>query len=731
MLEIFKRDFARLICTPAAFITLFGILFLPAVYGWFSTYAYSDPYSRTGNLSVAVANMDSPSIVEGEKIDVGSQLVTNLKKDRELDWKFVGEKEAENGVRSGKYFAAFVIPAGFSQSLATAIENPSTARKPYILYLSNQEKNPVTPKITSIGAVKIQREINAQIDSTLLKAIMEKASVKASTSKSSVLAATESAMKETEELRKDLSQIRSDQKKLASNISLASFALSSASKSLSSFNSFSPLSISFSSSFPTLPTKGLEEKISELASQIARISSLPLPSSLKNQISSSLSSLSSSLSSLSSRLSLLQKYALQAKANAQSLILNLETKEEEAKIAASKMPSFLSSSSKDLESLSSALKEADGPLGQYESELYSLSSSLSQIQSSAFISFLSKIGDLDASGASSFLSSPVKLETVAVYPASYIQAIAPFFLTLSLWVGSFMLVIIYDLFPDRKRIGKIGARRGYFARLFLFWFISILQSLVSSVGEAWILGFKVRFLPLFFFSALFSSIIFSSIIYAMAVCMGKLGKALALVAIMIQIPSSGGMDPIPLLPAPYRVLYPFLPFTYALNLFRTSLTGGRAWLFVKNAIFLSLFALFFSGVALILFPALSSLQKSLNLRLKAADFFVSEGENLPSSSRLEKTIFLRLSLQPKEKVEMERERFKSLYQKTAMGVCIFFFSLPLVPMILMFSGIASRSLFLFMWVGSYAAGMSVAALMEYVKLCAQNAVEKFMKGCAL
>ncbi|MBQ1556395.1 MAG: YhgE/Pip family protein, partial [Aeriscardovia sp.] len=122
----------RLWGTPAAFITLLTLLFLPAVYGWFSTYAYSNPYSKTGNLPVAVANMDSEASVEGEKIDVGSDLVENLKKDKELDWKFVGEKEAKAGVESGKYFAAFIVPSGFSQDLASAIENPKNAKKPEI-----------------------------------------------------------------------------------------------------------------------------------------------------------------------------------------------------------------------------------------------------------------------------------------------------------------------------------------------------------------------------------------------------------------------------------------------------------------------------------------------------------------------------------------------------------------------------------------------------------------------
>ena len=202
--KIFKRDLLRLGRGPASLVTLLVLLFLPAVYGWFSTYAYSDPYSKTGNLPVAVANLDSPAYAEGEEIDVGSDLVRSLKENSELKWEFVGEKEAESGVKSGRFFAAFVIPAGFSQALASSLLSPSASQRPQILYFSNEESSPVTPEITSIGAAKIEREVNAQVDSALFKAVIEKLSSAAASSKSKALAGAQSAIKGAEDLASDL-----------------------------------------------------------------------------------------------------------------------------------------------------------------------------------------------------------------------------------------------------------------------------------------------------------------------------------------------------------------------------------------------------------------------------------------------------------------------------------------------------------------------------------------------
>ncbi|MBR6439946.1 MAG: YhgE/Pip domain-containing protein [Aeriscardovia sp.] len=720
LFKIFKRDLLRLARGPASLLTLLALLFLPAVYGWFSTYAYSDPYSRTGELPVAVANMDSPASAEGEEIDVGADLVKGLKGNKELKWEFVGENEAESGVKSGKFFAAFVVPAGFSRALAASLLSPSKSQRPQILYFSNQESSPVTPKIASIGAEKIEREVNAQVDAALLKAVMEKMSEAARSSKSKALGGAQSALEGAEGLANGLSRIRSSQKALASALSSLSSSLSSASKSLSSLPraSLSPLPTSLPALPSSFPLKG---KLSELSSRLSSLSSFPLSSPLAQKASSALSQIEAALSSLSSRLSSLEASAQAARSEAQGALSAFNAKADEARSLSSSIPSFLSSAANDLEEMSRAILEADGPLEEWEKDLSSLSSSISQLESSSLISFLSKIGALDARGASSFLASPVELETVPVYPASYTQAVSPFFLSLSLWVGAFMLVVIYKLFPDGEGVGKVRPRTGYFARLFLFSAFSLLQAAVSSVGEAWILGWKVKSLPLFFFASFLSALAFSAVIYAMAVCMGKLGKALALVAVMIQIPSSGGMYPVSLLPGAYRALYPVLPFTYSIDLFRSAVAGGRGASFAKDSIFLLLFPLAFTCAAALLFPALSSLQKSLNSRLKAADFFAAEGEDLPSSSRLEEAFYLRLSSLPRAKAEMDWERFKRRYFKAATGVCAFFFALPLVPMILMLCGEASRTLFLFVWVGSYSAGMITAAGMEYVRMCAEKA----------
>mgnify|MGYP001080432321 CR=1 FL=1 len=114
--QIFKRDLGRLFRNRAAVLILVGISVLPSLYAWFNIAANMDPYGNTKGIQVAIANEDKGADSEQMSLDAGQNIVDNLKKNDQLGWKFVDAKEAKKGVRSGKYYAAIVIPDNFSFS---------------------------------------------------------------------------------------------------------------------------------------------------------------------------------------------------------------------------------------------------------------------------------------------------------------------------------------------------------------------------------------------------------------------------------------------------------------------------------------------------------------------------------------------------------------------------------------------------------------------------------------
>lgn len=59
----------------------------------------------------------------------------------------------------------------------------------------------------------------------------------------------------------------------------------------------------------------------------------------------------------------------------------------------------------------------------------------------------------------------------------------------------------------------------------------------------------------------------------MTISFGDIGKALAVVVMVLQIAGSGGTYPIEALPTFFRAVYIFFPFPYAINAMRECIGG--------------------------------------------------------------------------------------------------------------------------------------------------------------
>ena len=119
--RIFRRDLKRILRNPAALLVIIGVSIIPSLYAWFNIVANIDPYANTSGIKVAVANNDQEASSNGLSINAGDEIITNLKENDQLGWTFVSEDEAVEGVRSGKYYAAIVIPDKEFRYLRTVI----------------------------------------------------------------------------------------------------------------------------------------------------------------------------------------------------------------------------------------------------------------------------------------------------------------------------------------------------------------------------------------------------------------------------------------------------------------------------------------------------------------------------------------------------------------------------------------------------------------------------------
>ncbi len=170
-MRIFCRDLRRLIHSPAAMLVMAGVAILPSLYAWFNIAANIDPYANTSAIQIAVANNDQDASTNDLTINAGDQIMENLKENDQLGWVFTSEEKAVDGVRSGKYYAAIVIPEDFSDSLLSVLSG--TLETPELNYYINEKVNAIAPKITDTGASTIQTQINDTFSSIAAESVSE------------------------------------------------------------------------------------------------------------------------------------------------------------------------------------------------------------------------------------------------------------------------------------------------------------------------------------------------------------------------------------------------------------------------------------------------------------------------------------------------------------------------------------------------------------------------------
>ncbi|NHI98843.1 YhgE/Pip domain-containing protein [Lactococcus garvieae] len=170
--KLFILDWKRIFKNPIAIFLVVALMFIPSLYAWFNIKALWDPYANTSQLPIAVYSGDRTEKFQDKSINIGDEVLKNLKENKQLGWKFVDSKqELDKGVKSGKYYAGIYLPADFSKNLLSF--TTGDIQKPKIVYSINEKINAIAPKITSKGASSLQSQISEEFiktaSSTLLK----------------------------------------------------------------------------------------------------------------------------------------------------------------------------------------------------------------------------------------------------------------------------------------------------------------------------------------------------------------------------------------------------------------------------------------------------------------------------------------------------------------------------------------------------------------------------------
>lgn len=208
-------------------------------------------------------------------------------------------------------------------------------------------------------------------------------------------------------------------------------------------------------------------------------------------------------------------------------------------------------------------------------QVHKLAEKLKEIDNKEDVDELLELITNDWQAQSNFMASPVELEDNRLFPIpNYGSAVTPFYTILCLWVGGYMLSILLETEVDEMEDGTRPKKyEVYFGKWLLFIFIGIFQATIASLGALYILGSYAVHPVMFVFYSIFVSIVFMTIIYTAVSLFAHGGIIIGIVLLVMQVAGTSGNFPIEVNPEIYQVIFPYLPFTYAISGMRQVLMG--------------------------------------------------------------------------------------------------------------------------------------------------------------
>nr|WP_031367847.1 YhgE/Pip domain-containing protein [Clostridium botulinum] len=708
--KIYNRDLQNIITNWVAIVVMLGLMILPSLYAWFNIKSSWDPYSNTKSISVAVVNKDKAAFFKGQSINVGEELVNKLKINKNIGWKFVDEKEAEKGVKYGKYYASIMIPEDFSYKILSITRDKQ--EKPTLIYSVNEKSNAVAPKITSKGVTTIQSEVTKIFVKTVNGIIFEmfnKLGIELEKGKPKlkdlmnmifyvndkipeINASIDKLEKGAITLEEFIEKINKDIPLIKDTINRALSAGDKTklflSKSKEGINNAAPyikqdliIARKINSTAEVLIEEGVDligknsskarenllsskdkltnvkeilNSILELIDIINRDKKNIIMNDFENKIKDMKERVNNKIENINTVISSIDRgekvsvevlNRLNNKANGIDSILEKTIEDFNPKIVpainnvlndlivvADNTIQLLKNANENLPGATELLdkgytgaekgikgiKILKSNLPSIEKSIGEVSNKLKTLDDDEKLNEIIKLMKSNAKIESDFISNPVEIKENRIYPIpNYGSAMAPFFTTLSLWVGALILVSILSVeVKDIKGAKKLKVHEKYFGRYFTFMTIAIFQALIVSLGDIYLLKVYVSNKSIFILFSIFISIIFSMIIYTLVSVFGNVGKALGVILLVLQISASGGTFPIEVTPRFFQRINPLLPFTYAVSGMREAVGGVIEGILLRDIIILLIYFTLSILLALLLKKKLEKVNKNFVKKFK-------------------------------------------------------------------------------------------------------------------
>ena len=686
IIAIFKRDLSRIRGSVVALIVAVGLVIVPTLYAWFNIAGSWDPYGNTGNLKVAVANSDDGYMSDliPVRVNIGDTVVSALRENDQLDWRFVSESDAVEGVRSGEYYAAVVIPENFSSRMMTVFS--SDAEHAEIVYYENQKANAIAPRVTDKAASTVRQQIDetfaktisdvglattssllefmdgdqiaayaGNLSGTLAGAIttLRDASgsvdefaglLQSSTglldSTSDLLASAGAANENAEALVSDaktglsgmhdaldaaVAAINQSLKDSAGDYDAAAKAIDEAFGAADAHVSLTVTQLRDASADVAKRASDMRDVQDNILAVERDVEGSNLPEKLKAELVQKIDIVANTVGNVANQQELLAKHLSDAAASLETGAADAWAKAQAVKdgIAEAKgsiggvkdsynatlkqqisdlsdavadvarrgsdMADDLGATVTDLSHAASALSDdlagahevlagASADLVSAADDLQRLKEGLDTAVTSGDLDRVRELIGSDPAALADALAAPVALDRQAVYHIkNYGSAMAPFYTTLSIWVAGIVLAAMLKANVDEADVKALGNPRLhelYLGRYAFFALLAFAQATLVCAGDLLFFGIQCEHPFQFMLVGWLAGFVFSNMIYTLTVSFGDIGKAIAVVLLVMQVAGSGGTFPIEMTADFFQAVYPFLPFTHAINAMHAAMAGA-------------------------------------------------------------------------------------------------------------------------------------------------------------
>ena len=157
------------------------------------------------------------------------------------------------------------------------------------------------------------------------------------------------------------------------------------------------------------------------------------------------------------------------------------------------------------------------------------------------------------------------------YVPNYGHALAPYVLSVALYVGSLIFNFVYPI----RRVALRGRKASaWWASKLAVGMTSITVMALAEGGLMMLLGLQVLHVPSFFWTLILFGWASMAVVMFLSMTFDNPGRFVAMVLLMLQLGGSGGTFPMQVTMKFYNVIHWYLPMTYSILGLRNGISGG-------------------------------------------------------------------------------------------------------------------------------------------------------------